>query len=87
MRIVLGMVSSSGMLKSCWKLTNPVPVVAIFMKFDDLITQVFDRKKDKRENIMNALDTLEKKFKQPLSGYKFHPCAYVCFEGKSFVIQ
>jgi hypothetical protein len=57
------------------------------MKFDDLITQVLDRKKDKKENIMNALDTLEKKFKQPLSGYKFHPHAYVRFEGRSFVIQ
>ena len=57
------------------------------MKFDDLITQVFDRKKDKKENITNALDTLEKKFKQPLSSYKFHPHAYVCFEGGSFVIQ
>jgi len=57
------------------------------MKFDDLITQVFDRKKDKKENITNALDTLEKKFKQPLSSYKFPPCAYVHFEGRSFVIQ
>jgi hypothetical protein len=44
-------------------------------------------KKDKKENTQNALDTLEKKFKQPLSSYKFPPCAYVCFEGKSFVIQ
>ena len=57
------------------------------MKFDDLITQVFDRKKDQKENIMNALDMLEKKFKQPLSGYKFHPRAYVHFEGRSFIIQ
>ena len=57
------------------------------MKFDDLITQVFNRKKDRKENITNALDTLEKKFKQPLSGYKFPPRAYVCFEGRSFVIQ
>ena len=57
------------------------------MKFDDLITQVFDRKNDKEENIMNALDTLETKFKQPLSSYKFHPHAYVRFRGKPFVIQ
>jgi len=57
------------------------------MKFDDLITQVLDRKKDKNENIMNALDALEKKFKQPLSSYKFPPHTYVRFEGKSFVIQ
>ena len=52
------------------------------MKFDDLITQVFDRKKDKNENTKHALDTLEKKFKQPLRSYKFHPCAYVHFEGR-----
>jgi hypothetical protein len=57
------------------------------MKFDDLITQVFDRKKDKNENIKNALDALENKFKQPLSSYKFHPCAYVHLEGRLFVIQ
>jgi len=57
------------------------------MKFDDLITQVFDRKKGKKENTKNALDTLEKKFKQPLSSYKFHPRAFVCIEGRSFVIQ
>jgi hypothetical protein len=63
-------------------MTNTVPVVAIFMKFDDLITQVFDRQKDKQENTKNALDTLEKKFKQPLGSYKFHPHAYVCFEGR-----
>jgi hypothetical protein len=57
------------------------------MKFDDLITQVFDRTKDKKENTKNALDTLEKRFKQPLSGYKFYPCAYVRFEGRFYVIQ
>ena len=57
------------------------------MKFDDLITQVLDRNQGEKENIMNALDTLEKKFKQPLSGYKFHPHAYVRFEGRLFVIQ
>ena len=56
------------------------------MKFDDLITQVLDRTKDKKENTKNALDTLEKKFKQPLSGYKFRPCAYVHFEGRLYVI-
>jgi hypothetical protein len=74
-------------LIGCQKLTKIVPVVAIFMKFDDLITQVFDRKKNEKENVINALDTLERKFKQPLSGYKFQPCAYVHFEGGSFVIQ
>ena len=30
---------------------------------------------------------MEKKFKQPLSSYKFHPHAYVHLRGKPFVIQ
>jgi len=50
------------------------------MKFDDLIKQVYNRNQDKEENTKNALDILEKKFKQPLSSYKFQPHAYVCFE-------
>jgi len=57
------------------------------MKFDDLITQVFDRKKDKEENNKNALDVLDKKFQEPLSSYKSPPRAYVRFEGRPFVIQ
>ncbi|KAF8152430.1 hypothetical protein B0H34DRAFT_755201 [Crassisporium funariophilum] len=56
-----------------------VPVVAIFMKFDDLIKQVYNRGQDKTENTKKALDTLEKKFKEPLSHYKFPPRAYVRF--------
>jgi hypothetical protein len=56
------------------------------MKFDDLITQVLDRQKDKKENVKNALDVLEKKFKQPLNGYKFRPCTYVHFECRTFVM-
>ena len=57
------------------------------MKFDDLITQVFDMDKDEIENTNNALDTLDKKFKQPLSSYKFPPRAYVRFKGRPFDIQ
>ena len=49
------------------------------MKFDDLITQVLDRNKTPEENMNKALDTLDKEFEQPLTGYKFPPCAYVCF--------
>ena len=51
------------------------------MKFDDLITQVFDMEKDEIENTKNALDTLDKKFKQPLSSYKLAPHAYVRLKG------
>jgi len=57
------------------------------MKFDDLITQVLDRNKSSEENTNKALNTLEKKFKQPLIGYKFPPRAYVRFKGRLFDIQ
>ena len=57
------------------------------MKFDDLITQVFDRNKNPEENTNEALNTLEKKFKQPLTNYKFPPRAYVHFTGRPFATQ
>jgi len=57
------------------------------MKFDDLIIQVLDRKKSPEENTNKALNALEKKFKQPLMGYKFPPRAYVHFKGRPSVIQ
>ena len=55
------------------------------MKFDDLITQVYDRKKDNKENREVAYATLEEKFKNPLKGYNFPPCAYVRFECMSLL--
>jgi len=54
--------------------------VAILTKFDDLITQVYDRKKEEEENRKVASATLEEKFVKPLEGYKFPPRAYVQFE-------
>ena len=54
--------------------------MAIFTKFDDLITQVYDRKKEDEENREVACATLKEKFEKPLKGYKFPPCAYVRFE-------
>ncbi|KAF8347219.1 hypothetical protein F5887DRAFT_1131499 [Amanita rubescens] len=57
-----------------------VPVVAIFTKFDDLITQVYDRNEDDEKNREVACAALEKKFEKPLKGYKFPPCTYVRFE-------
>ena len=54
------------------------------MKFDDLIAQVFNRDKKHEENTKDALDALEKKFKQPLRDFKFPPHAYMCFKGMSF---
>ena len=59
--------------------------MAIFTKFDDLITQVYDRKKEDKENREVAYATLEEKFKKPLKGYKFPPCAYVQFECMSLL--
>ncbi|PPQ88121.1 hypothetical protein CVT25_004905 [Psilocybe cyanescens] len=58
-----------------------VPVVAIFMKFDDLISQVWDRNSTSELNTMHALDTLQQKFEQPLRNYQFPPHAYVRLEG------
>ncbi|PPQ87617.1 hypothetical protein CVT25_005802 [Psilocybe cyanescens] len=59
---------------------KPVPVVAIFMKFDDLISQVWDRNKTLKQNTMHALDTLSEKFEQPLRSYPFPPRGYVQLE-------
>ncbi|PPQ74725.1 hypothetical protein CVT25_013366 [Psilocybe cyanescens] len=58
-----------------------VPVVAIFMKFDDLISQVWDRNNTLEQNTMHALDTLQQKFEQPLRNYQFPPCGYVRLGG------
>ena len=54
--------------------------MAIFTKFDDLITQVYDMDIGEEENIQVACATLEKKFEMPLRDYKFPPRAYVRFE-------
>jgi hypothetical protein len=61
--------------------------VAIFTKFDDFISQVYDRSKNEEENTEIAVDTLEKIFERPLRSYDFPPRAYVRFECKSFLIQ
>ena len=56
------------------------------MKFDDLITQVYDRKKEDEENREVACATLKEKFERPLKGYNFPPCAYVQFECMSLLL-
>jgi len=63
-----------------------VPVIAIFTKFDDLMTQIFNIYQSEDVNRQNAKELVEKKFIQPLYGYKFPPRADVCFEGKSLLI-
>ena len=60
--------------------------MAIFTKFDDLITQIYDRNKEDEENREVACATLEKKFEKPLKGYEFPPRAYVRFECMSLLL-
>jgi hypothetical protein len=60
-----------------------VPVVAIFTKFDDLITQVYDAERDEQQNRQVAETELKKKFRVPLDGFKFPPRAHVRTEGVS----
>jgi hypothetical protein len=55
-------------------------VIAIFTKFDDAITQVLKRSRTRDENRQAALDSLEKKFRAPLSEYKFPPSDYLRLE-------
>ena len=59
-----------------------VPVIAVFTKFDDLMTQIYDIDKDDDVNRQNAEEQVERKFRKPLYEYGFPPRADVCFEGK-----
>ena len=64
-----------------------VPVIAIFTKFDDLMTQIYDIDQDDEVNRQIAEEQVEKKFRNPLYGYTFPPRADVCFEGKRCLIS
>ena len=66
---------------SSFKSTH-VPVIAIFTKFDDLMTQIYDIDQEDDVNRQNAEEEVEKKFRKPLYGYSFPPRTDVCFEGK-----
>ncbi|KAJ7220341.1 GTP-binding protein [Mycena pura] len=65
--------------------TGKVPVIAIFTKFDGLITEAYTELKDegltKKEALDNqverAEDLLETRFRKPLSKAKFPPSDYV----------
>ena len=63
-----------------------MPVIAIFTKFDDLMTQIYDMDLDDDVNRQNAEEQVEKKFRKPLYEYAFPPRADVCFEGKCWLI-
>ena len=62
-------------------------MVAIFTKFDDLITQVYDDELDEQKNHDVAEGVLEKKFREPLHGFKFPPRANVRMEGVYEIIS
>ncbi|PPQ81509.1 hypothetical protein CVT26_010896 [Gymnopilus dilepis] len=57
-----------------------VPVVAIFTKFDDLVSQVWDRDKDYDANENKARATLSERFEYPLRKCNFPPRAYLHLE-------
>ena len=56
-------------------------MVAIFTKFDDLITQVYNDEVDEQGNRRVAENELEKKFRKPLYSFKFPPKAHIRMEG------
>ncbi|TFK16810.1 hypothetical protein FA15DRAFT_711393 [Coprinopsis marcescibilis] len=57
-----------------------IPVIAIFTKFDDLVTQIYDRDKDYDENEAMAKEVVEQEFRLPLTKFSYGPKAYVRFE-------
>jgi len=61
--------------------------VAIFTKFDDFITQVYDEDKGEEESRRIALEKWKELFEQPLTSSKSKPSAYVRLECRSFLIQ
>ena len=64
-----------------------VPIITIFTKFDDLMTQIYGINLDDDVNRRNAKEQVEKKFRKPLYEYSFPLCADVCFEGKCWLIS
>jgi len=61
-------------------------VIAIFTKFDDLITQVYDMDLEDDENRKAAEQELEEGFRFPLFGFADPPKASVCLECMIFFI-
>ena len=64
-----------------------MPIIAIFTKFDDLMSQIYDIDEDDEVNRQNALEQVERNFRKPLYELAFQPRADVCFEGKSWLIS
>ena len=55
-------------------------MIAIFTKFDDLITQVYDMDLEDDENRKAAEQALEEGFRVPLFAFADPPKASVCLE-------
>ncbi|KAI3600518.1 hypothetical protein WG66_001719 [Moniliophthora roreri] len=57
-----------------------VPVIAVFTKLDDLITQLYDEEKEESELHEDARLYVEQKFQEPLAKCKYPPKEYLCLE-------
>ncbi|KAF5332365.1 hypothetical protein D9758_016960 [Tetrapyrgos nigripes] len=57
-----------------------VPVIAIFTKFDDLVTQLYGEDKEEAQIYRDATAYVEDKFQKPLAECDYPPSAYLCFE-------
>jgi len=56
------------------------------MKFDDLISQIYNIDLEEHENRTAATDMLEKNLRNPLFASRFPPKAHVCLEGMHFIL-
>lgn len=62
-------------------LSDAVPIVAVFTKFDDLVVQVYDSDRGLEESCADACKIVKEKFETPLETTRNSPKAYVCFNG------
>ncbi|KAF9007372.1 hypothetical protein BDQ17DRAFT_1238044 [Cyathus striatus] len=60
--------------------TGKIPVIAIIMMFDDLITQIYDEDLDDAKNRHEAEKEVQDKFINPLHGYSYPPKACTFME-------
>ena len=65
-------------------LLSSVPIIAIATKFDDLIVQLFTRKKGWEKSRQEASKLWDDKLDTPLRNFKFPPREYIRLEGTFF---
>lgn len=63
-------------------MNHQAPVIAIFTKFDDLISQIYDDNLDYKGNHAAAARILEETFQKPLFKFKNPPEAHLFLEDK-----